>query len=334
MLVFIFILSYFLSLPGLSGQAGQEKAKEKIYIPKALKKVMSEGQKSGATRQDILFEMQKSLFLPAQDNYFVIFIFQMKNKDMALLSSTKNKEKNKEASISAENNRKAEFNLFLWFFKEEGGVSQSFKETYVPTQLEFDSDPAHLEDINTYTVCSILPCGKYRLSMAMTSLDLKRIGTYYYNFSLPEHSALGEKLAVTPVFFVKSIKELLEPEIPPVVHRDVFVYSAVEIQPKLESIFAPGETPDIFYYIYGCQADAANPQKFEIEITYNVKKGEEEVIKYSPKIFNFPIISHQIPLKKEKDEDLEPGVYELEISIKDNFSQRNFKETVQFEVRG
>jgi len=323
--IFAFAVALFLSSFTLEGK---DKPKEKIYIPPQVKKVMEETVKKGVVRNDISFSIVKNLYLPAQDQNFLILIFKAKNKDLMLLPFS---EKERKKGVDFSKITSSKFNVFFWFYKLEGESMTPFKEQYVPVELNWESG-VKPDDLSTYTVCTIIPEGKYLLSMAITSLDLKLIGIVNYNFTLPAPLEFKEKLALSPVFFIKSFKELQTPEIPPVVHREYFIYSSLQLEPKIENVFSVGESPDIFYFVYGCSLNPEDKTKFNIEITYNVKKGDENVIKFAPYVFDLPFISHQIPLKKENDVNLEPGKYRLEIKVKDKISGKELVEYVDFEI--
>lgn len=308
---------------------GKDKPKEKVYIPPQVKKVMEESIMKGKVRTDLSFSIIKHLYLPAQNQSFLILIFSAKNRELMSLSFSE-KERKKGIDFSKVSNSK--FNIFFWFYKIEGDSPTPFKEQYVPVDLNWESG-TNPEAVSTFTVCTILPEGKYLLSMAITSLDLKLIGIVNHNLSLPSSTEFKDKLSLSPVFFIKSFKELPTPEIPPVVHKDYFIYSTLQLEPKLENVFSVGESPDIFYFIYGCSVKPDDPTKFDIEITYKVKKGEEDAIKFNPNVFDLPFISHQIPLKKEGEKDLEPGKYRLEIKAKDRVSGKELVEYVDFEIK-
>ncbi len=326
--VLLMVLFSFSLIFSSSFLEGKEKPKEKIYIPKQVKQVMEEAVKKGTGKNDVPFSIVKSLYLPAQDQNFIIFIFKAKNKDLMILPFS---EKERKKGIDFSKVSSSKFNIFLWFYKLEGETPVPFKEQYVPVELNWEAGEKP-DDVSTYTVCTIIPEGKYLLSMAITSLDLKLIGIFNYPFTLPAPLGFKESLALSPVFFIKSLKELPSPETPPVVHKDYFIYSSLQLEPKIDNVFSVGEIPDIFYFIYGCSLNPNDPKKFNIEVTYNVKKGDEDVIKFAPYSFELPFISHQIPLQKEEGKNLEPGKYRLEIKIKDKISEKELVEFVDFEI--
>jgi len=84
--------------------------------------------------------------------------------------------------------------------------------------------------------------------------------------------------------------------------------------------------------------------KFDIDVNYEVFKGEERVIQYATAHYDAPIISQPLPMKKtvvikseegEKKEqrDLEPGNYTLHISIEDKVSGNSVKKSIDFDVK-
>lgn len=317
------ILMVFVMAVSLAALQKKRKPQEKIYIPPVVKNVMEEGLQEMKGRDEIPFEILKSTFLPAQNDQFVTFIFEVRNEDLGFPPPS-----------SGDDTTEAAFNVFLWFHSRNGDDLKTAREHFVPAKIEIDAESYDPDQQGFYSVSTILPPDNYVLAMSITSPDLKKIGAAYFSFELPEPFPPAGELALTPVLFVDAIRELPSPEVPPVVHKDVFVYSAIEVRPKIKPVFAIGEVPDIFYFIYGSRPDPENPQSFEIEITYRVKKGEEELITFTPRMFHFPIVSHPVPLHIGEEKDLGPGAYVLEMDIRDTISGNAVREAVEFEVVG
>lgn len=73
-----------------------------------------------------------------------------------------------------------------------------------------------------------------------------------------------------------------------------------------------------------------------------VLKEEEKVIRFEPTIYNYPLISQQLPMKRaviiksEKGEerketqDIQPGLYILSIRINDNVSGKSLTKEISF----
>lgn len=159
--------------------------------------------------------------------------------------------------------------------------------------------------------------------------DLGKIGIQYYDFSLPDALSFQNKLGLTSIFFIQSLKELPSPETVTQIHRYSFVYSTLEISPKTEAVFLQREALDIMYFIYGCRPDSGTNQ-YNILINYKAKKGKDSIIKFKGKSFNFHFISHPIPVLNKDNQPPEPGSYVLQISIKDIVSGLSLKEDVAF----
>ena len=75
---------------------------------------------------------------------------------------------------------------------------------------------------------------------------------------------------------------------------------------------------------------------------FEVLKEEEKVIRFEPTIYNYPLISQQLPKKRtviirsEKGEerketqDIQPGLYILSIKINDNVSGKSLTKEISF----
>jgi hypothetical protein len=236
--------------------------------------------------------------------------------------------------------------VFLQFNKLENDMpGELVKEVYIPMRIEEESSTYNPEEEGWYSTGYPLPPGNYLLSMAVTSQDFQKIGTQYLDLNLPDPLSFTDTIDTTPVFFAKEIREVGAPETTAEIHKDFFSYSILQIEPNLERTFKPGDNLDIFFFIFGTQAN--DQQQSNIEIHYEVYKGEELVINYAPQIYNAPLVSQELPMKKtvlvrttkgtetsEKKEqrDLEPGSYSLTITIKDNISTKTVKKTIDFEV--
>ena len=86
---------------------------------------------------------------------------------------------------------------------------------------------------------------------------------------------------------------------------------------------------DIFYFILGMTPGEDGKFKFEVRYTY--KKGEEEVVKFEPKVENVPAPIVSVPLGLLfEGKKLEPGEYFLEISIKDQNGKKEGTGRIRF----
>jgi hypothetical protein len=214
-------------------------------------------------------------------------------------------------------------------------------------RVELENASYDPEQEGIYTTGYPLPPGNYLLSMAVTSTDFQKIGTQYLEITLPDPLSFADIIDTTPIIFARDIKQIATPETTAEVHKDFFAYSILQIEPNLDRIFSPEENLDVFFFIFGAQADAQNQS--DIDVHYEVYKDEELVINYAVQKYNSPLVSQPLPMKKtvlvrttkgtetsetREQRDLEPGSYSLSITITDNISTKTVKKTIDFQVRG
>jgi hypothetical protein len=326
----------------------QEAESAGVIIPPQVKTVFQEGMQSREPRLDIPFQISQNLYLPAgQQNLHAIIIFQAKNADLGFAppAAAPQAEAQEEP---APTNLVAQDYVFLQFNKLETQTpGELVKEVYIPMQIEKESASYDPEEEGTYTTGYPLPPGNYLLSMAITSRDFQKIGTQYLEITLPDPFSFADIIDTTPIIFAENIKQVATPETTAEVHEDFFSYSILQIDPNLERTFAPQDNLDIFFFIFGAQANAQGQS--DIDIHYEVYQGEELVINYAVQKYNSPLVSQPLPMKKtvvvrttkgtetseeKQQRNLDAGSYTLSITIKDNISTKTVKKTVDFEVRG
>ncbi len=345
----ITILGVILSLTSATILFAQGTQRTAVIIPQQVKAVFQEGMQSKQARPDIPFRITHSLYLPAQQNLHAIFFFRAKNADLGFATPAAALQEETQATAQpAESKLAAQNYVFLQFNKLENDVpGELAKELYIPMNLEEDTASYRPEKEEMYTTGYPLPPGNYLLSMAITSTDFQKIGTQYFEFSLPDPLSYTEALETTPIFFAKELRQVAAPETVADIHKGFFAYSILQIEPNLDRIFSPAELLDIFFFIFGSQASAQG--QTDIDVHYEVYKGEELLINFEPQKYESPLVSQQLPLKRtvlirttkgtettERTErrDLEPGNYTLSIDIKDNLSGKSIKKRIDFELRG
>ncbi len=357
-LAVILIFSFCLfapSLPAFQKKDQEKKAPESniIIIPDKVKTVLNEGLKTREVRLDIPFSIVWHLYLPARENMHSIFFFKVKNADLGFMPMStapqatkeeKGQEKTKAQEVeAAPATLQASGHVFLQFNRlEDNTPKELVKEVYIPLNLQVDSSSYDPNKEELYSTAYPLPPGNYILSMAITSLDLEKIGTQYFEFNLPNGLSYTEELGTTPVFFVKSIKRMPEAETKAEVHKDFFTYSVLQIEPNIEKAFHVGDNLDIFFFILGSVPDQEG--KYSLDVNYEVDKGEEKVIRYATAHYDAPLVSQPLPMKKtvlikkgeeerKEQRDIEPGQYTLNIIINDKISNRSVTKSVNFEVK-
>ena len=352
-----FVLSLFVPLSA-ANQKDKEKpaapAQQKIFIPKEVKAVLQEGLATKQGRQDIPVTIFHSLYLPAQQNFQSIFFMNIKNSALgygpAGAGSTpgeKPKEKpapESEVAPSPQSDLlEAKFNVFLQFNRlEEDTEPKVASEVYVPTTIQVEEAAFDPEKEDIYSFGYPLPTGHYVLALAIASLDLQKIGTAYYEFTLPDASTFSKAMDTTPIFFVKSLEQTEAAETRTILHKGYFTYAVLKIIPNIDKVFSVGDNLDIFFFIFGLQQN--EQQQNTVEVNFEVKKGEEAAIRWAPQTYNSPLISQPLPLKqtltiksqageKTEQRDIGPGKYTLVISVQDKVTGNSVTKTVDFEVK-
>jgi hypothetical protein len=333
-------------------QAKQPAAQEKVFIPKEIKTVLAEGMATKQGRQDIPVSIFYNLFLPAQQNFHDIFFLKIKNSSLGFAPVTatpapaappEKKGPQQTAAQEAPQVLQANFNLFVQFnLLKEGAQPEAVKEVYVPCTIQVQAAGFDPEAEDIYSFGYPMPAGHYLLAIAITSPDLKVIGSAYYDFEVPDPSQYAKTLETTPVFFVKEMEQMEAVETRTVLHRGFFTYSVLKVVPNLDKIFSAGQNLDIFFFIFGTQPNAQN--QYEIEVNFEVKEGEKSAIRWAPQAYVNPLVSQPLPLKQtlniktgdqEKTEtrDLAPGNYTLVATITDKISGKTVTKSVEFSMK-
>jgi hypothetical protein len=339
--VFSMIAAPNFSEAAVQREKEQKKEPPRIYIPKEIKDVLHQGLPARQARLDIPFSIIKSTYLPAQNALYSILFLKIKNADLgyapvAIAPAA-------DAAAAAQPKLKANFHVFLEFNKIESGAPPPVpREVYIPASMEADSAGYDPEKEEWYSFGYPLVPGNYLLAMAVTSQDLKKVGTQYFEFALPDPKSFTKELDTTPAFFVKDIQNLPAAEQRTALHKGNFSYSILQITPNIDNVFTAGDALDVFFYVFGAQPNAEN--KYSIECQYEVKKGEEAAIRFQPALYDAPLVSHPLPMKqtvlikqgdKETQEtrDLEAGSYTLQMTITDKISGNSCTKKVDFTVK-
>jgi len=343
-LLFSMLITPSSASPNVSPTKDKQEAKQpatKIYIPKEVKEVLIKGLPTREARKDIPFSIFKSTFLPAQNAFYIFTFLKIKNSDLGYAPVPAPQVA--DAAVPAQPKLRAAFHVFLQFHKMENGTpTQVIKEVYVPAAEEEDAANYDPNKEEWYSFGYPLLPGNYLLAMAVTSKDLKKIGTQYFEFSLPQASAFAQELGTTPILFLKDYKEVDSIEKVTALHRGAMRFSLLQIVPNIDNTLSVGDSLDLFLTILGAQPDAQN--KYDIECQYEVKKGDESVIKFALAKYENPYISQPLPMKRpiqitkgtevsQEEKDLPAGSYTLTLKIADKISGKTCVKAIDFTVK-
>jgi hypothetical protein len=335
--ILIFFLLILLFFP--TNIRCQQTEEEIVKIPEEVQSMMEANLPHREPRMDIPLSYLKTLYFPYQNLYYTVFIFKIENRALgyvAPFSAGEKEEDKREGKQEKEIQEKeqilscnADFFFRIYSLKKDGQIEGIHKEIYLPYADQVNTEDYNPEEENNYSFGTIFPPGRYLLSAAAASLDLTKIGLIFQEFYLPDPSDFKKNLKFTPLFFVKNLKRMPSPDLEIILYKNKFHYATLEIEPNFDHLFSPQEKLDILYFILGLKP--GEDGKFHFEVSYTYKKGEEDVVKFEPRVEIVPAPIVSIPLGLSfKDKTLEPGEYILEISIKDQNSKREGRENIAF----
>lgn len=320
----------------------------RVVIPDQVRAALQAGMEARQARLDIPFTiLENEIFLPAQMNLHKIFFFKVKNADLGFTAPAQPADKKEEQEVTSFESSPAMMqarNHVFFHYKQLDGTFE--KEVYIPLLLQVDGSSYEAEKEELYTTGYPLPPGSYLLSMAIASQDLQKIGIQYFEFSLPDPMAYTEELGATPVFFISKMDRMSAPETRSEIHKDFFTYSVLQVETNMNNEFSPEDNLDVFFFIFGAQPNEQG--RNDIEVSYEVLKGEEAVIRYAQTKYDLALVSQPLPLKRtvlikttkegktterQEQRNLETGTYTLSIDIKDNLSGKSLKKLVEFSVK-
>ncbi len=328
-----FILSLFLFPVFSYGQKDQEE--KPVKIPEEVNTLIKTNLEARQERLDIPLSYVKTLYFPYQADYYAVFFLKIKNNALGYTAPFIEEKKQKEEEVKEIEQEEKALSCYVDFFfriyslDKNGQVKGINREIYLPYADQVESKEYNPEEENFYSFGTIFPPGHYLLCAAAASLDLTKIGLIFQEFYLPFSSDFKKNLGLTPLFFVKNIKRIPSPDSVINLYKNFFHYSFLEIEPHFEHEFSLKERLDIFYLILG--GVPADDGKFSFEISYVYKKGEEDVIKFKPRVENIPapVVSTPLLLLFE-EKKLEAGEYILEITIKDKVGKKECKGKILF----
>jgi hypothetical protein len=345
---FISFLVLILFLFPLGGYSQQKAAEEPAQIPKEVADIIDVNLPARQARLDIPFSYVKTLYFPFQNDFFSCFFFKIKNQALgyAALSldekkaetDKKGKKEKKEARNKVVEKEEillcqVDFFFRIYSINEDGQTGEITREIWLPWGDQVRPEEYNSEEENIYSFGTIFPPGRYLLCAAVASLDLTKIGLTFQEFYLPVASNFRQYLDLTPLFFMKSVKNISTPDAFIKIYKNFFHYVTLEIEPFFNHEFSPSERLDILYYILG--GTPSDEGKYEFEINYTYRKGEEEVAKFKPQVLKgipAPIVSLQLPLLI-KEKEMETGDYVLEIRAKDNIGKKEGTGKIHFVVK-
>lgn len=176
---------------------------------------------------------------------------------------------------------------------------------------------------------SLPPGQRYKLELILKDVNSKSAGTATVGLNVPKYEQAV--LQTSSIILANSVTSAPS-------NADQFeryVIGDMKILPNVKSEYLPGQNLIPYMQIYNMEIDQTN-QKPSLDITFAVRNGDKvvEEIKgtasnseqffYGPRV----VLIGKIPLKIET-----PGKYTLQISVRDNISNRSVVTSADFKVK-
>jgi hypothetical protein len=316
----------------------------KVAIPKEVKDLLLAGL---ATRQavktDIPFTIPTHVFMPAQQNAYIYLYIKAKNGDLGFAVPPAPQIVDPSVAVPAAAKMQARFYVFIQFHNIENGTpTKLVKEIFVPARLEAEATGFDPNVEEYYSLGYPLAPGNYLASVALASLDLKKVGIQYHEFTLPDPKSFTKELDTTPILFLKNYEQVQAAETTTELHKDLFAWSIARITPNMDRVFKVGEPAEAFFFIYGAQP--GGDQRYSIQVEFEVTQNDKPAIKFAAQTYASPLIDQPLPFKqtleiktgdvvKTQQQDLPAGEYVFLAKILDKISGLKTEKKINFTVK-
>jgi hypothetical protein len=306
-------------------------------MPKEIAAVIQEGLAARQGRQDIPFSVFDTLVLPAQgQNLYPVFFFKARNADLGYAPSA-----------AGTGEMETTLNAFFQFFQEaEGGTLAPKIAGRAACVLRTEGAGYSAENEDWYSFGLAMPPGKYTLALVLAAPDMKKLSVAYSDVTLPGPEEYATTLWATEIVIIKALEQV-EQEQRPVIHRGYFVWGAAKVVPNVRGDIAPGENLDLLFFVLGGSFKDPQAGLNEFEVNFEVQYPDgKPAIKWAPGTFERYLINQPLELNQtlqkmdekgtvlsQEKKPLEPGKYNLAVTVLDKVSGKKTDAKVGFSVR-
>lgn len=220
----------------------------------------------------------------------------------------------------------ATLNIFGRVTTLGGRIAQTFEDTVrqdIPASLLQQA----LDGRSVYQKSIPLRPGLYKLDIVVKDVNSGDIGVVETRLPVPRYPE--DKLAASTL--------ILADRIEPVSARDIglgqFVLGDVKVRPRLDATFKTNETLGIYWQVYNLKVDPQT-HRSNATIEYLITRGKEEILKQTETSAQLGQNGEQLTIEKRlRLENLSPGHYRLQITVRDNLTQQSVVQAAEFTVR-
>jgi GWxTD domain-containing protein len=207
-----------------------------------------------------------------------------------------------------------------------GRIVQTFEDVInlnVPPSL-FEKT---LQETAVYQKAVPLRPGLYKLNVVLKDLNSGNVGTLERRLAVPLFEE--NQLAHSTLILADRIERVPSNK----VGRGQFVIGDLKVRPAVDEKFRRDERMGIYMQVYNLGIDETT-HKADATIAYAIRRGDEELFNFSETNADLGETGQQLTLEKLLSlSDLEPGDYDLKITVTDKVSQQTLEPTASFRIQ-
>jgi GWxTD domain-containing protein len=265
------------------------------------------------------FDVRADFVRITGDTVLVPITLQVKNKDITF--------------VNKEGIQRGVVNIFGRVTTLTGRIAQTFEDTVtkdVPAELL----PKTLENQSIYWKALPLRPGRYRVDLVLKDVNGDRMGTWSRGIIVPDFGE--DRLTNSTLILADQMEKVPAKE----VGSGNFVIGATKVRPRLETgdgkpaSFKRDQKVNFWMQVYnlGINQETKKPNaSIEYEVVNTAT--QKQVVHLAESTDRMGNLGDQMTLEKSLSlGSLEPGIYQIKITVKDNVSQQTITPTARFAV--
>jgi GWxTD domain-containing protein len=265
------------------------------------------------------FDMRSDFVKITSDMVLVPITIQMKTKDMTF--------------VQKEGIQRAAVNIFGRVSTLSGRVATTFEET---VGVDEPNDLLEKALLTTQIYWKAIPLkpGMYKIDVAVKDVNGDRVGTLVRSIRVPEYD--DEKLASSSII----LADLMERVPAKNVGTGSFIIGDTKVRPRLDAAdgkpasFKRTQRLNIWMQVYNLQQDQ-QAKKTRAEISYDIVniQTNKSVLHAEETSATYGNTGDQITIEKSMPlANLEPGLYNLKVTVNDDVTKQTINPTARFQV--
>ncbi len=263
-------------------------------------------------RDQIHFDYRFDFLRVSGDTVLVPVTVQIPNKQLTFQNS--------------EGIHSAALNIYARITTLTGRIVQTFEDVIlrdIPESLFRDS----LSGFSLYQKAVPLRPGLYKLDVVIKDVNSGNIGTVNTRLAVPPYHE--NQLASSTLIVADVIEKVPAKQI----GIGQFVLGSSKVRPRLGQPFTQEDNLGIYLQVYNLTIDETS-KKPSASIEYRIRKGDQEIAKYTETTEQLALNGEQITLEKMVALNrLEPGRYKLEVQVTDNLTKQTISPSAEFSIK-